>query len=293
MAWQPISKEELEALMNECLCDADDDVLNAWAAMRIEPMKWQCPPWGDEGGGFWVVAIRNGMVTWYNDIEDGFNESPLVREGIISEYRCNQDDFSQYLQRFPEARNELKPSVLKHPASIPSRLKGPGQVIRRQTTYWTVETGMGERWRLHFLEKAESSFTTSSYSCPQLLDTHPLLAQYVEPWLQLYFLGAPKEPDMTTSVVAAAISEVTGGWRKFEDYANPHAPLSSGYGSLMRAPQTVIRAVEIVLARHGVKTNTIKSFGPGHPYPLYRVLLLDTSYVIAEGFRFEPFEANK
>ena len=148
MARQPISKEKLEAFIAEGLHNADDDVLKAWASMRIEPTKWQCSPWGDDGGGFWVVAIRDGMVTWYNDIEEGFNESRFVKEGIISEYGCNQDDFSQYLQRLPEARSELKSSVLKHEAYIPARLQGPGQVIRRQTTYWTVETAMGERWRL-------------------------------------------------------------------------------------------------------------------------------------------------
>jgi hypothetical protein len=71
MAWQPISKAELKALIDEALGEADDDVLTAWASMRIEPTKWQCSPWGDEGGGFWVVAIRNGMVTWYNNIEEG------------------------------------------------------------------------------------------------------------------------------------------------------------------------------------------------------------------------------
>lgn len=290
MAWQPISKEDLQMLIDEGLRDTDDDVLYAWASMRVEPTKWACSPWGDEGGGFWVVAIHNGMVTWYNDIEEGFNESRFVKEGTISEYRCNQDDFSQYLQKLPEARNELKWSMLKHLAAMPNNLKCPGQVIRRQTTYWTVETAMGGRWRIHFLDKVEFGFTLSPYSNITVSDNHPLLAQYTEPWFELYFLGTPNRPDVVTSAVAAAVVGATKDWRRFEEYVNPAAPLSSGYGSLMRAPQTVIRAVEEVLANSGVKTKTIDCARQTHPY---RVLLLDRSFVIAEDFRFEPLDANR
>ena len=174
--------------------------------------------------------------------------------------------------------------MLKLAASIPNRLKCPGQVIRRQTTYWTVETAMGERWRIHFLDKVEFSFTQSSYSILDLFNNHPLLVQYTEPWLELYFVGTPKQPDTVTSAAAAAVVRATGGWRRFEDYVNPGAPLSCGYGSLMRAPQTVIRAVETVLANSGVETKTLAGVRPSHPY---RVLLLEKSFVIAKEFRFE------
>ncbi|MBX3321036.1 MAG: hypothetical protein KF890_14225 [Nitrospira sp.] len=290
MSWQPISKEELEALIDEGLRDADDDVLSAWASMRIEPTKWQCSPWGDEGGGFWVVAIRNGMVTWYNDIEEGFNESPFVKEGTISEYGCNQDAFGQYLQRIPEARNEAKWSRLQPSTSIPNRLKCPGQVIRRQTTSWTIKTASGERWRIHFLNKVEFGFSESPYSTLTVSDNHPLLAQYSEPWFELYFLGIPNDPEVVTTAMASAVAEATEGWRRFDNYVNRSAPLSGGYGSLMRAPQTVIQAVEAVLANTGAKTKTIDCTRPAYSY---QVLLLDKSFVIAEDFRFEPLESSK
>lgn len=51
MSWQPISRAELDALIEEGLRKADTDVLNAWASMRITPEKWTCSPWGDDGGG--------------------------------------------------------------------------------------------------------------------------------------------------------------------------------------------------------------------------------------------------
>lgn len=288
MSWQPISRAELDALIEQGLREADDDVLSAWASMRITPEKWTCSPWGDDGGGFWVIAIRDAVVTWYNDIEEGFNESPLIKRGVISNYYCNQDDFSQYLQRLPEAQKASSRSPLEHSSSIPSNLKCPGQVLKRQTTYWTVETEAGEHWRIHFLEKVEFSFVASSYSAPNLTDSHPLLTHYSEPWLEPYFLGTPKQPDALTSVAAAAVAKATGGWRCYEDYANPAAPLSGSYGLLMKAPQTVVDVVRAELAKSGVSESTIASARPVHAY---RVLLFDKSFVIAEGFRFARLDS--
>jgi hypothetical protein len=46
-----------------------------WAAIQISPAKWAQIRWRDKSGGFWVVAILDSTVVWYNDIEDGFNSS--------------------------------------------------------------------------------------------------------------------------------------------------------------------------------------------------------------------------
>ena len=63
-----------------------------WESIKIDPVKWDLHPWGDEGGGFWVVAIMGNTVLWYNDIEDGFNRSKYSTFGLIDEYWCNQDE---------------------------------------------------------------------------------------------------------------------------------------------------------------------------------------------------------
>jgi len=47
--------------------------LRLWKAIRIKPEKWLQPPYGDHGKGFWVVGLIGRTVTWYNDIEEGFN----------------------------------------------------------------------------------------------------------------------------------------------------------------------------------------------------------------------------
>ena len=61
MPWNPLLRAALEAQMHGVLALADDRVRAAWERIRCEPVKWQCSPMGDQGGGFWV--------------EDGFNRS--------------------------------------------------------------------------------------------------------------------------------------------------------------------------------------------------------------------------
>ncbi len=62
-----------------------------WDVIRIDPVKWIQHPYGDGGGGFWVVAILGRTVVWYNDLEDGFNSSEYQTYGAISQYYCNDD----------------------------------------------------------------------------------------------------------------------------------------------------------------------------------------------------------
>ena len=75
--WHPVSREQLLEAMGRALEGADDDVRAAWERIRIDPEKWQCSPWGDARGGFWVVAVKGGEVAWYNDIEDEVQLEPV------------------------------------------------------------------------------------------------------------------------------------------------------------------------------------------------------------------------
>jgi hypothetical protein len=69
-----------------------------WDAIKVPPHKWHLHPWGDQGGGFWVVALLGRTVVWFNDIEDGFNRSQYKQYGDISDYWCNQDELSWTVQ---------------------------------------------------------------------------------------------------------------------------------------------------------------------------------------------------
>jgi hypothetical protein len=96
--WVPITEVRLWDKIN---ADWDRMTLvqrRLWEVIKVSPQKWQQHPWGDHGGGFWVVAILGQTVVWFNDIEDGFNRSHYDQHGVIRDYWCNQDELGETLQ---------------------------------------------------------------------------------------------------------------------------------------------------------------------------------------------------
>ena len=89
--WQPIPLDELQALIARQIAECSPETRSLFEANAIAPKKWALCPWGDDGGGFWVIAIIGNFVLWYNDIEEGFNTSSFTKEGAIEQYWCNQD----------------------------------------------------------------------------------------------------------------------------------------------------------------------------------------------------------
>ena len=92
MTWKAISSKALRQEVNRGVAQMSQAQLQLWDRIKVVPQKWQLHPWGDEGGGFWVVALMDQVVIWYNDIEDGFNRSAYSELGVIDEYCCNQDE---------------------------------------------------------------------------------------------------------------------------------------------------------------------------------------------------------
>jgi hypothetical protein len=84
-----------------------------WETIRISPEKWQQHQFGDQGGGFWVVAILGGTVVWYNDIEGGFNRSRFTRYGEIDEYWGTGFELEQAIQNILNEINEGYPDHVK------------------------------------------------------------------------------------------------------------------------------------------------------------------------------------
>jgi hypothetical protein len=101
MNWKPMDLAKLESLLATHLADCTDEQRCFFETVRIEPTKWRLSPWGDLGGGFWVVAVHRDRVIWFNDIEDGFEVSRFEVRGEIpeGEYRS-----SQYVLRWALAR---------------------------------------------------------------------------------------------------------------------------------------------------------------------------------------------
>lgn len=96
--WEPISKAELCERIFAAELRMTPQQARLWHCIRLAPRKWSEASLGAEGGGFWVVGIIGTTVIWYNDIEDGFDQSPFHAFGVIDEYRCNQDELEHAVQ---------------------------------------------------------------------------------------------------------------------------------------------------------------------------------------------------
>lgn len=81
-----ITIEELNHLIIDSEKKMDSDQKSTWDEIKIEPVKWIEDTKGNALGGFWVVAILQFEVIWFNDITKGFNISTYSEPGEIYEY---------------------------------------------------------------------------------------------------------------------------------------------------------------------------------------------------------------
>ena len=98
MDWTPISETAIWDKIIQAESRMNPEQSRLWELLKIMPSKWQQSPWGDLGGGFWVVGLIGGYVVWFNDIEDGFNISQFKSYGRIEGYWCNQDELECTVQ---------------------------------------------------------------------------------------------------------------------------------------------------------------------------------------------------
>jgi hypothetical protein len=288
--WETLSLDDLNELISRGLADADDAVVAAWERIHIPPEKWQCRPWGDAGGGFWAVATIGDSVVWYNDIEEGFNVSTYSSRGIIDEYWCNQTTFEEFLLGLPEAIAAEAFAGVHPSALVPDELRGPGEVLRRQTTFWVVRTSAGACWRVHFSGKRETSFAGAHYGSLQLLDRHPVLTDFAEPWADLYLAGSVSDPAKAIRRMEGRVAAASGGWRRLQHYQPDtlvmEKVLKAGYGLLLRAPRRVVDAAEAAVLNDEVSVSVLDGRAAEGAF---RVLLLGSAtFIVAKAFRFEP-----
>jgi hypothetical protein len=282
-----LTRKDIDSMIAKELAEYDDAVRSEWERIRIEPEQWRCSPWGDETGGFWAVAIDDGQVLWFNDIEEGFNWSRYSTRGIIDEYFCNQDEFEMILERIAQQKSERTRARLRE-GDVPAELAGPGAIEARQTTYWEVRSRAGARYRIHFRDKAEFAFAGAEYPSIDIYDRHPLLVQHEAPRRSLYFTGTPLRPRSVAGDIEHAIRADSASWRGLHEYAGTadavERLLGAGHGMLMGAPEPVCAVAARVLEAAGVQCSIL---GHTQARPVMRVLVLGRSYVVAVGFAFE------
>jgi hypothetical protein len=108
--WKSISEAALRDRIAQGEARMSPSQRRLWEAIRVDPKKWKQHPYGDAGGGFWVVALVGPTVVWYNDLEEGFNRSRYSVYGQIDDYLCNQDELEltiEYLATSLEKGTDL------------------------------------------------------------------------------------------------------------------------------------------------------------------------------------------
>ena len=92
-----LKKEELYSLILKSAELFSEDLKSIWNDIKISPEEWNESTTARD---YWVVAVMNDEVIWYNDIEKGFNISKFTNEGEIGEYwgeRCSLDELLWHL----------------------------------------------------------------------------------------------------------------------------------------------------------------------------------------------------
>jgi hypothetical protein len=107
--WSPIDEKALFKLISSAEWILEGLDKGFWRLIKLSsPEKWKQHPHGDEDGdegdGFWVVAIFGNRCIYYNDIEDGFNISTFGEWGTIDEYWCNQSKLEELVSNIVASR---------------------------------------------------------------------------------------------------------------------------------------------------------------------------------------------
>jgi hypothetical protein len=82
-SWQPVTLKELESLIAAQLADCSPDQQQLFERCKVAPRLTPI----DRGGNIesvFVVAQARDLVMYYEDVENGFNISPLSPNGAIA-----------------------------------------------------------------------------------------------------------------------------------------------------------------------------------------------------------------
>jgi hypothetical protein len=102
MEWQPATVEEVMKIVRDDLAECDEEQLVAFKRYAVEP--YVAPILRYEMENAIVVARRGDEVIYWEDVEEGFNLSPVAPDGRILEHWCNQDELRFALNAWIEGR---------------------------------------------------------------------------------------------------------------------------------------------------------------------------------------------
>jgi hypothetical protein len=96
MNGDPLPRRKCATFFEEQLAACTPERREVFERYRVSPYRAPLIRYGKKELVF-VVAVKDGEALYYEDVEDGFNRSPLSESGEILQHWCNQDDLQDAL----------------------------------------------------------------------------------------------------------------------------------------------------------------------------------------------------
>jgi len=100
----PATIAEVNEIVAKDLKACDAEQLAAFDKYRIEPFSAPIVRYGRTESVV-VVARKGDQVIYWEDVEEGFNLSPISPDGQVLEHWCNQDELRFALNAWIEGRS--------------------------------------------------------------------------------------------------------------------------------------------------------------------------------------------
>lgn len=102
--WKPATIAEVKLILQKDLATCDAEQKAAFNRYRVEPYAAPIVGHGQPESVV-VVARKKNEVLYWEDVEEGFNLSPIDENGTILNHWCNQDHLGCALNAWVEGRS--------------------------------------------------------------------------------------------------------------------------------------------------------------------------------------------
>ena len=105
MPWHPATIEDVKEVLKQELKKCNPQQITTFHQHSVDPYFASILRYGNREQVV-VVAEKSGEVMYWEDVEEGFNISPVGPDGQILQYWCNQDDLGVALNEWIEGRRK-------------------------------------------------------------------------------------------------------------------------------------------------------------------------------------------
>ncbi len=105
MTWEPYTRAQVERIVEEQLLQCTPEQAAMFEQHRVPLRLAPIERYGKDERVF-VVAQRGKEVLYWEDVEEGFNTSPIDESGRILEHWCSQDELTHVMYRWIHGHND-------------------------------------------------------------------------------------------------------------------------------------------------------------------------------------------